>query len=153
VILWTGAYVVTFAVYALLSATPSVFPSDFELARFLILIGTKMERLKGVDAATVVFVVARACILASIAEELLFHGALFGWLRGHLPAGPTIRLTAVGFTGIHGMMTTVPLALIIGIAAGCVRERTGSVTLLIIVHIIQNVVIVFVGVWSMQYIG
>ncbi|GAA0260304.1 lysostaphin resistance A-like protein [Haladaptatus pallidirubidus] len=134
-ILWAGAYVVAFVVYALLSAILPAFSSAAELARFLVLIGTDMGRLEGADAATVVFVVTRACILAPIAEELLFCGALFGWLRGHLPAWPTI---GVGFTYIHGMMTMtmVPLALIVGIAVGYVRERTGSVTSLIIVHII-----------------
>lgn len=150
--LWVSAYVVAFAVYALLSTVLPAFPSASELAGLLVVIGTDMGRLNGADAATVVFVVVRACALAPIAEELLFRGALFGWLRGHLPAWPTIGLTAVGFAGIHGMMTMtmVPLALIVGIAAGYVRERTGSVTPLIITHLIQNVIIALVGVGSIQ---
>lgn len=147
--LWAGAYVAAFAMYALLPIAYPAFPTLSELTSFLLAIGTDMGRLDGADAATAIFVLTRACILAPVAEELLFRGALFGWIRSHLPAWPTIGLTAIGFAGIHGTMTMtmVPLAFLVGIAAGYVRERTGSVTPAIIVHIIQNIVIVGAGVW------
>ncbi len=88
--------------------------------------------------------------VAALAEELLFRGALFGWLRGHLPAWPTILATALAFAAIHGLAPImVPLAVIVGIAAGYARERAGSVTPLIIAHLIQNAVVEVAGAGSL----
>ena len=39
----------------------------------------------------------RACLVAPLAEELLFRGALFGWLRRRLPAWPAILVSAALF--------------------------------------------------------
>ncbi len=144
--LWLAAYSVAFAGHAVLSAVRPEFPSPGALARFLAFLGTDMGRLHGADAATWVVVVLRACLLAPLAEELLFRGALFSWLRGHLSAWPTVLVTALAFAAIHGLaLIMVPLAVVVGLAAGYARERTGSVTPLIIVHIMQNVVIEIAG--------
>ena len=98
-----------------------------------------MGRLNGADAATWIVVVFRACLLAPLAEELLFRGALFSWLRGHLSVWPTVLVTALAFAAIHSLaMIMVPLAFVVGIAAGYARERAGSVTPLIIAHLIQT---------------
>ena len=101
--------------------------------------------------ATWILVVARACVLSPLGEELLFRGALFGWLRARLSAWPTIAITALAFAAIHGLAPTmVPLALIVGVAAGYARERFGAVTPLLIVHVVQNVLVELAGLWSMR---
>lgn len=147
-VLWMGAYLASFIGYATISAIHPAFPQLSELISFLLAIGTDMGRLNGADFPTVVVVLLRACLFAPIAEELLFRGALFSWIRGHESGRLTIVLTAAAFAGIHGMMssTMLPLAFAVGIAAGYARERTGSVTPAIMVHVIQNVVVVIAGV-------
>lgn len=55
------------------------------------------RRLTSPDA----LILLRACLLAPVAEELLFRGALFTWLRRRLVASWTIALTAIGFAVIH----------------------------------------------------
>ena len=148
--LWVGAYIITFALYFVLSTVRPDFPSPAELARFLAFIGTDMGRLHGADAATWIVVVLRACLLAPLAEELLFRGALFSWLRGHLSAWPTVLVTALGFAAIHSLaLIMVPLAFVVGIAAGYARERAGSLTPLIIAHLLQNVVVEVAGALSL----
>ena len=150
VALWLGAYLVAFTLHAVLSALRPGVASPVELDRFLAFLGTDMGRLDGADVATWLVVVLRACLLAPLAEELLFRGALFGWLRGHLPAWPTILATALAFAAIHGLAPImVPLAVVVGIAAGYARERAGSVTPLILAHLIQNVVVEVAGAGSL----
>jgi uncharacterized protein len=143
---WIAAYLVTFAVHLTASAMFAPFPSPAELGRLLLFIGTDMGRLSGADMATWVVVLLRACLLAPIGEELLFRGLLFGWLRGKLGPRPTIALTAAGFALIHSFAPQMLLlALLVGLAAGYVRERTGSVTALVMVHVLQNTIIMATG--------
>ena len=146
---WAGAYVAAAALYSMLRLLVPKFPSAADLVDWLVFIGTDMGRLVGADAITWVLVVTRACILAPIAEELLFRGALFGWLRAHTGAWTTIGLTAAGFAAIHALAPImVPLALLVGVAAGYTRERVGSVTPVIVAHIVQNVIVELAGAFS-----
>ena len=84
-------------------------------------------------------IVVRACVLAPLAEELLFRGALFGWLRRRLSASLTILLTAALFAGIHMMPLLLPITFLFGVAAGWVRERTGSTLPFFAIHVLNNV--------------
>jgi hypothetical protein len=52
-------------------------------------------------------------------------------------------LTAIAFAGIHaGVPTVLGLALVIGVGTGYVRERFGSATPLVVLHMLQNVLLV-----------
>ena len=150
-LLWAGAYLGASAAYLIASAIFPPFPSPADLARFLAFIGTDMGRLHGADSATWALVLVRACLLAPVGEELLFRGALFRWLRRRLAGWTTIGITALAFAAIHGLAPTmIPLALFVGIAAGYARERFGSVTPLVIVHIAQNLLVELAGLWSLR---
>jgi membrane protease YdiL (CAAX protease family) len=141
--IWIGAYAVTLVLHFAISAVHSAFPSPSELLSVLRFIGTDMGRLQNADAATWILAGGRATVLAPLGEELLLRGALFGWLRQHLSAWPTILLTAIVFAGIHaGVPTVLGLAFVIGVGAGYVRERVGSVTPLVVVHVLHNVLLV-----------
>jgi membrane protease YdiL (CAAX protease family) len=95
---------------------------------------TDVTRLPGADLLTLVLIFGRVFVLVPLAEELFFRGALFGWIRRHLPPLPTILLTAVLFGLEHtvpglpipSLFFLFPLAFVYGIAVGWVRERTGS---------------------------
>ena len=141
--IWIGAYALTLVLHFGISVVVPAFPSPLELLSVLRFIGTDMGRLQDADAATWILAGGRATVLAPLGEELLFRGALFGWLRQHLSAWPTILLTAIAFAGIHaGVPTVLGLALVIGVGAGYVRERFGSVTPLVVLHMLQNVLLV-----------
>lgn len=147
---WAAAYAAAAVLYSAGSALTARFPSAVELARFLAFIGTDMGRLQNADAATWFFVLVRACLLSAIGEELLFRAALFGWLRRRLSARATIAITTAAFAAIHAFaFTMVPLALLVGVAAGYVRERTGSATPTLVVHVVQNILVVIAGVLSL----
>ncbi|HET9261764.1 MAG TPA: CPBP family intramembrane glutamic endopeptidase [Vicinamibacterales bacterium] len=141
--IWIGAYALTLVLHFGIFVVVPAFPSPLELLSVLRFIGTDMGRLQDADAATWILAGGRATVLAPLGEELLFRGALFGWLRQHLSAWPTILLTAIAFAGIHaGVPTVLGLALVIGVGAGYVRERFGSVTPLVVLHMLQNVLLV-----------
>lgn len=103
---------------------------------------TDVTRLPGADVLTLVLIFGRVFLLVPFAEELFFRGALYGWMRRHLPALPTILLTAVFFGLEHtvpGMplpklFFLFPLAFVYGIATGWVRERTGSTLNTTVMH-------------------
>lgn len=118
-------------------------PQDamLQLLRF----GSDMSRLPPAGPIALGLILVRACLLAPLAEELLFRGALFGWLRRRFPAAPTIALTAALFAGIHMMPLLLPVTFLFGVAAGWVRERTGSTLPFFAMHVLNNVLMLTIA--------
>ena len=84
--------------------------------------GSDMSRFPPAGPIVLGLIVIRACLLAPLAEELLFRGALFGWLRDRLSAGLTILLTAALFAGIAPAPPRhVPVRRRCGLGAGADR--------------------------------
>ena len=112
------------------------------LVEELIWVGRDGGRLGSLAPVTSAVTLLRGTLLAALAEELLFRGVLFGWLRGRLPAWPTIVLTATLWTAMHaGLVVALPYVLIQGLGLGWLRERTGSVIPGIAFHALHNTVL------------
>ena len=80
-------------------------------------------------------------MFAPLSEELLFRGWLYTGIRAKLPAWPTILITAALFALVHlpqGLEDVFAAALPLGVIAGYLRERTGSVKSTIPLHILAN---------------
>ncbi|MDC7786451.1 CPBP family intramembrane metalloprotease [Rhodoplanes sp. TEM] len=80
-------------------------------------------------------------IVAPIGEELLFRGFVFrGCARSDTGAMPTIVLTAFVFALLHVQYDWVGILLIfaVGLLLGWLRWRTGSTTLVILLHVLLN---------------
>jgi membrane protease YdiL (CAAX protease family) len=105
-------------------------------------LGADNGRLGDASAGLVAVVLVRILVLSPVAEELLFRGALYCWLRTRLSAPWTIGLTGAAFAVIHWSPTFLPLALVVGLAAGWIRERTGSVLVTMAAHALQSLLIV-----------
>ncbi|MCI0689444.1 MAG: CPBP family intramembrane metalloprotease [Sporichthyaceae bacterium] len=136
---WLAALAATGAAHLVLGG---VLGSPRELWDMLMRIGSDFGRLSGAGPLLIAVIALRACLLAPLGEELLFRGALFGWLRQHLNAPATIALTAVVFAAIHQTPVLLPYAFLIGTAAAWVRERTGSTTPFLAVHLLSNALLV-----------
>jgi hypothetical protein len=134
-----GAWAAAAAVYAALNPVAGWLD---DLRQALLFVGSDGGRLFNADPALFTVAVARACVLAPLGEELLFRGALFGWLRGRLNAMLTITLTAALFAVIHMMPVLLPLTFVLGLGAGWIRERTGSTTPFLIIHVLSNVALI-----------
>jgi len=114
---------------------------------------TDVTRLPSADLLALALIFGRVFLLVPLAEELLFRGALYGWLRRHLPAMPAILLTAVLFGFEHSVwgmpmprvFFIVPLAFIYGIATGWVRERTGSTLNTAVMHLVVDAALLIIA--------
>jgi membrane protease YdiL (CAAX protease family) len=136
---WLGAYV-TAAVFYVASAP--VGGSLTTALEVLWAVGSDNRRLYEASLGIVMVILLRVCVLTPFAEELLFRGALFSWVRSHLSAPWTIAITGVAFGAIHQVPAFLPLAVIVGLGAGWIREKTGSTWVPIAIHAIQNVTVV-----------
>ena len=136
---WVGVWIAAAVVY--LALNPILGWLD-HFRQALLFVGSDGGRLSNADPALFTVAVARACVLAPLGEELLFRGALFGWLRRRLNAAPTIMLTAALFAVIHMMPVVLPLAFVFGLGAGWIRERTGSTTPFFTVHVLNNAALI-----------
>lgn len=85
------------------------------------------------------------CLLVPVAEELLLRGALFAWLRQRFSSAWTMAISGTLFGLMHQLPAFVPVATIVGVAAGGLREKTGSTVVPIAMHVVQNVVFVVVS--------
>jgi membrane protease YdiL (CAAX protease family) len=105
-------------------------------------IGADDGRLASGGALIRVIIIARACVLAAIGEELLFRGAFYTWLRQRLSARAAIVISAAAFAVIHGFPQILLLAFFIGVGFGWVRERSQSIVPSIVVHVLHNVILI-----------
>jgi membrane protease YdiL (CAAX protease family) len=79
-------------------------------------------------------------LLAPVCEELLFRGAVFGWLRGHLPVGGAAVLSAALFSAAHRFPPALVVLFVFGLSAALVYQRTGSTLNTFVMHACQNAV-------------
>lgn len=98
--------------------------------------GSDESRMAAATPLVWALIVIRVAALTGLGEELLFRGALYGWLRRRLPVPTVIAVTSVLFALEHAYYPVlIPLVLSFGLAAGWVRHRTGTVGATIGMHI------------------
>ena len=117
---------------------------DDLLDALMFYVGSDGGRLGSLGPIVAGLSLLRACLVAPLAEELLFRGALFGWLRRRLPAWPAILVSAVLFGAVHISPILMPAGFILGVGLGWLRERTGSILPGLVFHIANNAVVVAV---------
>jgi membrane protease YdiL (CAAX protease family) len=109
--------------------------------------GSDEARLATATALTWALIVVRLVALTGTAEELLFRGALYGWLRRRASVGVSIAITALLFTAEHGYYPIlIPLVLSYGLAAGWIRHRTSSTATTIAMHVTIDLALFFAAV-------
>lgn len=106
------------------------------------LVVTALIRVLTATTALAFVAVVVLAVLAPVAEELVFRGLLYGWLRGFLPFVLTAILTAVLFGLAHGELAHAIAAGILGLALAAIREYSGSLWPAIVAHVVNNFVAV-----------
>ena len=76
-------------------------------------------------------------IVSPIAEELLFRGVLYPALRRHLPAIPSILISAAAFSAAH-LRHLRAVTFLMGLLPAILVEYTGSVVPAVLAHIGVN---------------
>jgi hypothetical protein len=101
--------------------------------------GSDESRMAAATPLVWALIVIRVAVLTGLGEELLFRGALYGWLRRRLTVAPVIAITTVLFALEHAYYPVlIPLVLIVGLAAGWVRHRTGTIGPTVAMHIVVD---------------
>ena len=78
-------------------------------------------------------------VMAPIAEELLFRGAIQGHLlRKWKKPAAAIIVSSLLFGAIHGNPAQIPFAFVLGLALGWIYYRSGSLIPSILMHFINN---------------
>ncbi|HEX6548239.1 MAG TPA: CPBP family intramembrane glutamic endopeptidase [Candidatus Dormibacteraeota bacterium] len=98
----------------------------------------------GHDPLFVGLVVPTVALIAPAAEELLFRGAIFGWLRTRLPLVLAVLISAAVFAGAHLIPPLFPVFFVFGCAAALVYRFTGSTLNSFAMHATQNSLAVLV---------
>jgi hypothetical protein len=132
-----GAYLLTAAIQS--AAGPWPWSSSIAILKAM---GSDDGRLATAGPAVAAIIIIRACLLAALGEEALFRGVLYTWLRRRLRASAAIPVTAAAHAAIHGFPAILPLAFILGLGFGWVRERSGSTVPTIIVHAVHNAALI-----------
>jgi membrane protease YdiL (CAAX protease family) len=85
-----------------------------------------------------------AVLLAPVAEELVFRGGLFRFLRDRVPHWVALTLPALFFAALHvnyqtyeGLITLAPLAAF-GVVFSLAYERTGHIAVVMVAHALFN---------------
>ena len=132
-----GAYLVT----AALQSVGGPWPWSSAVA-ILKAMGSDDGRLATAGPAMAAIITLRATLLAAVGEEMLFRGVLYTWLRQRFPAAAAIPVSAAAHAAIHGFPAILPLAFVMGLGFGWVRERSGSIVPTIVVHALHNVALI-----------
>jgi membrane protease YdiL (CAAX protease family) len=136
VALFLGLSALGIGVYALIG----VLQGDvWSPGRELIAKATDIARLPKATIIAWILIVLRVFVLAAIAEEIVFRGLLYGWLRQRLSVQLSIALTTLFFTAEHVFPIIFPLVILFGIAAAYLREKSGSLLPSIMLHILTDV--------------
>ena len=141
-----GATVVLIAAGALAYAFLGLFFGGFvHLLAQLIAMATDAQRLQGQSSSAWVTAILRGCLLVPIFEEIFFRGLLLSWLNRHMRFIPALLIHSALFAAMHVYPLVFPFAFLAGIATGYVRRATGSTFNTVLMHVINNVVLLTFG--------
>jgi membrane protease YdiL (CAAX protease family) len=144
---WAGVIGFSLIIYFLLSPiTGGVSPA----LRQILSVATDAKRLNGQPESAWVVAIARGCLIVSLFEELLFRGLLLKWLEKHLSTTRAIIASAVLFAAMHGYPIALPYAFVFGLIAGWIRERTGSTLNMFVMHALNNVLFLGLGLYLLR---
>ncbi len=79
-----------------------------------------------------------------IAEEILFRGLLYSWLRQTLKLWPAIIISSAAFGMLHGEISIAVATFLMGIILAWIYERSSSLWPAISIHIINNSIKLFI---------
>ncbi len=113
--------------------------------RLVIGAGTDAKRLHGQPPSSWCIAVVRGCFVVPVFEEVLFRGLILQWLKRHMPVYAAIAVMATLFAAMHMYPVLMLYAFVYGVAAGMVREKTSSTFNPLIMHVLNNVVLLCVG--------
>jgi hypothetical protein len=99
------------------------------------------ELLGQVDEVTVPLVLVLlflGVVLAPLWEEIVFRGALYGWLRRHLGVGASAVIVAFLHAFIHMDLAVIPALVVVFVVFALLYEWSGNLWVAILAHAVNN---------------
>jgi membrane protease YdiL (CAAX protease family) len=119
-------------------------------ARQILSLVTDAARLKGQPPSAWVVAIVRGCLIVPLFEEIFFRSLLFGWLRKRLATRSAIGVSAALFAAMHGYPIVMPYVFLFGLFTGWIRARTGSIFNTVVMHVLNNVLFLCVGLYLLR---
>lgn len=158
---FTGVMDLIFAIGAIISLIAACAPVYACFGRFfggfvhslarLTSVATDAKRLQGQSSSAWVIAILRGCLLVPIFEEVFFRGLLLSWLNRHMRFVFALLVQAALFSVMHVYPVAFPYTFLFGIATGYVRRATGSTFNTILIHVINNVILLILGLHLFGY--
>jgi membrane protease YdiL (CAAX protease family) len=123
----------------------SIFGSVSQVATQITAFATDAKRLQGQPTPAWIIAIVRGCLIVPIFEEVFFRGVLLSWLRSRLNVHGAIFAMSALFALMHGSLVVAPYVFLFAVVAGYVRIRTGSTFNTIIMHSLNNLMLLYVG--------
>jgi membrane protease YdiL (CAAX protease family) len=95
-------------------------------------------------------VVLLIAVQPGIVEELAFRGVILGGLRHALSTTETVVVSAALFMIIHLAVPSFPHLLVMGLALGWLRVRSGSLYPGMLLHFLHNLFVVLTEHWRIE---
>lgn len=73
-----------------------------------------------------------------LAEEILFRGILYRWLRGRLGIAGAAGLSAIAFAALHSIPELIPAIAVLGVILALLYELSGSLWTSVLAHAVYN---------------
>jgi membrane protease YdiL (CAAX protease family) len=137
-LLWLAMWA-AFVIIYMMSSSVGVID---EISKAVLKIGSLYGRLEGATPGLMTLAIIQPVFITPLAEELLFRGSLYGWLRRKLSANVAILVTAILFALYHPLIYLWPIAFVFGLISGWVREHTKSLTAFVIVHTLNSIALI-----------
>ena len=77
-------------------------------------------------------------LVMPLAEEILFRGILYRWLRVHMNVPLAAAVSALGFSVLHGVPTLIPAIAALGVGLALIYEASGSLWTAFLTHALYN---------------
>ncbi len=94
----------------------------------------------GVSLGGAIGMILTLGVIVPIAEELLFRGLLYGWLRDRLGIQPAMVISALCFSLLHGIIWLIPAVAMLGLILAWVYEKSDSLWASITTHGLFNTI-------------
>lgn len=99
------------------------------------------ELLGKVDEVTIPLILVLlfvGVVLAPLWEEIVFRGAIYGWLRRHLGVGLSAVIVAVLHAVIHLDLAVIPALVVVFVVFALLYEWSGNLWVPILAHAVNN---------------
>lgn len=141
-LVWIGAWLLFVPVYFVLAP---VFGGVQDGIDGIMKIGSLYGRLHDASPALLIVALIQPVLITPFAEELIFRGSLFGWLRGRWGVKIAIVASAAIFAAYHPMPILWPMVFLLGLGAAWIRVKSQSLTPFLVIHILNSIAMITVA--------